>query len=69
MPHVNMVGTLTTAGHGGSAFYPILGEKVTKMEMMTVDGNLLKLKSNKTKDFKRYLTHLGGIGIITKLTM
>ena len=64
-----MVGAVITGTHGGGPRQPLMTKFVTGLELITGEGEHLKLTRDNTPDFQRYLLTFGGLGVITRMTM
>jgi xylitol oxidase len=68
-PHMNVAGSVSTGTHGSGHMLPQHGEDVTRMEIVTPKGEVLKLIKGKTPNFSSYIMNFGGIGVITSMSM
>ena len=70
LPHISVAGACATATHGSGVKNGNLSTAVDAMEIITADGNLLVLSREKDADqFLGSVVHLGGLGVVTKLTL
>ncbi|MHA4806782.1 D-arabinono-1,4-lactone oxidase [Flavitalea flava] len=70
LPHISIVGGCATATHGSGWKNGNLSTAVRAMEMITADGELAVLSIDKDSvEFAGAVVHLGGLGIITKITL
>src|SRR5271156_3358124 len=70
LPHITAVGACATATHGSGVKNGNLSTAVSGMEIVTADGNIVKL--SKAKDggqFVSTVVHLGSLGVVTKITL
>lgn len=66
LPHISVAGGCATATHGSGTGN--LSTAVAAMEFVTADGESVKL-SQKDADFAGAVVHLGGLGVVTSLTL
>lgn len=70
LPHISIAGACATATHGSGVENGNLSTAVAAMEFINADGDLVKLARDKDGDvFKGAVVHLGGLGLVTKLTL
>ncbi len=70
LPHISLAGAIATATHGSGVSNSNLGAMVSALEFINTDGDLVTLSRNGHGDeFSGMITHLGGLGILTKLTL
>jgi xylitol oxidase len=70
LPHISVAGGCTTATHGSGVHNGNLSSAVRAMEFITANGEIVQLSLEKDKDkFSGAVVHLGGIGVITKITL
>ena len=69
LPHINVVGSMITATHGSGHLHSILADRIISMDIIFPDGTLQTFTKNRTPHFKHYLINLGGLGIITSMTI
>lgn len=70
LPHITVAGACATATHGSGNNNGNLTTAVSAMEIVTADGEVVA--QSRQRDGDRFLgaaVHLGGIGIVTKLTL
>jgi alditol oxidase len=68
LPHISVVGACATATHGSGVGNGNLATVVSGLEIVTADGEI-KTLSRQDADFAGAVVGLGGIGIITKMTL
>ncbi|MBS1834050.1 MAG: FAD-binding protein, partial [Acidobacteria bacterium] len=66
LPHISVAGGCATATHGSGTGN--LSTAVVAMEFVTADGESVRL-SQKDADFAGAVVHLGGLGVVTSLTL
>ncbi len=70
LPHISVGGACATATHGSGNTNGNLTTAVSAMEVVTAGGDLVRLSREREGDrFPGTAVHLGGIGIVTKLTL
>lgn len=70
LPHISVAGGCATATHGSGVQNGNLSVAVTGMEFITAAGETVHLSRQRDGDrFRGAVVHLGGIGVITKLTL
>jgi len=70
LPHISVAGACTTATHGSGVKNGNLATAVRAIEFITADGSITHLTKDKDGEkFNAAVVSLGGIGIITKLTL
>jgi xylitol oxidase len=70
LPHISVAGACATGTHGSGNTLGNLATIVSAMEIMTADGELLNLSRKKNAEiFDGTVVALGGLGIVTKLTL
>jgi len=70
LPHISVAGACATATHGSGSSNGNLTTAVSAMEIVKADGEVATL--SRERDGNRFLgaaVHLGGIGIVTKVTL
>jgi xylitol oxidase len=70
LPHISVAGACATATHGSGSKNGNLATAVSALEIVTADGELVVL--SKEHDGERFLgavVGLGGLGIVTKITL
>jgi alditol oxidase len=65
LPHISVAGTCATATHGSGLANASLAAAVTGMDMVTADGDLIKVDS----ELDASTVHLGALGVVTSLTL
>ena len=65
LPHISVAGTCATATHGSGLANGSLAAAVTGMDMVTADGDLIKVDS----ELDASSVHLGALGVVTSLTL
>ena len=70
LPHISVAGAVATATHGSGDRHGNLATAVSALELVTGNGELVILSREKDRDqFEGAVVGLGGLGIITKLTL
>ena len=70
LPHITAVGACATATHGSGIKNGNLSTAVSGMEIVTADGQIIRLTRAKDGDlFKESVVHLGSLGVVTKITL
>jgi alditol oxidase len=70
LPHISVAGACATATHGSGDRLGNLATAVSAMEMVSTNGELVILSREKDgEQFQGAVVGLGGLGIITKLTL
>ena len=70
LPHISVAGACATGTHGSGDSLGNLATIVSAMEIVTADGELLTLSREKNGEiFDGTVVALGGLGIVTKLTL
>ena len=70
LPHITLAGACATATHGSGSKNGNLATAVSAMEMVTGDGELVKLSRERDGDkFRGAVVQLGAIGVVTKLRL
>ncbi len=70
LPHISVVGACATATHGSGMENGNLPTAATGIEFINASGELVTL--NREKDGEKFagaIVHLGGLGVITKVTL
>ncbi|MEP7317366.1 MAG: FAD-binding protein [Panacibacter sp.] len=70
LPHISVAGSITTATHGSGVKNGNLATAVNALEIVTANGNIVKL--SREKDGEKFLAAvvgLGALGVITKVTL
>ncbi|WP_208588765.1 FAD-binding protein [Gracilibacillus suaedae] len=70
LPHISVVGACATATHGSGDQNSCLSDSVHAMEVVTADGELAQFsREDNEEQLKGAVVGLGGIGIVTKMTL
>src|SRR5580704_12453723 len=70
LPHISVAGGCATATHGSGVHNGNLSSAVMGMEFLTAAGETVTLsKGRGDNTFHAAVVHLGGIGVITKVTL
>jgi alditol oxidase len=70
LPHISVAGACATATHGSGDQNGNLATAVSTMEMVKADGELVVLsREHQPEQFQGAVVGLGGLGIVTKLTL
>ena len=70
LPHISVAGACSTATHGSGEKNGNLATAVSALEMVTANGDLVKLsRSQDGEAFRAAVVGLGALGVITKLTL
>lgn len=70
LPHISVAGACATATHGSGDKNGNLATAVAAMELVTANGELIVLsREQQGEHFDGMVVHLGGLGIVTKLTL
>ncbi|HET9909948.1 MAG TPA: FAD-binding protein [Anaerolineales bacterium] len=70
LPHISIVGACSTGTHGSGDQNGNLATVVSSMEMIKADGEIIAFSREKNpEDFHGAVVGLGGMGLITKLTL
>jgi xylitol oxidase len=70
LPHISVGGGVATATHGSGVHNGNLSSAVVGMEFVTAEGETVHLTRREHGDkFLGAVVHLGGIGVVTKLTL
>ena len=70
LPHISVGGACATATHGSGVRRANLAAAVCAMEIVTASGEIKNVSRQQDGDaFDGLVVHLGGIGIVTKLTL
>lgn len=67
LPHISVGGATATATHGSGDRNRNLSSAVRSVELVTSDGDLITIDRN-DPDFAGVVVHLGGLGVVTRLT-
>ncbi|HSS99943.1 MAG TPA: D-arabinono-1,4-lactone oxidase, partial [Terriglobales bacterium] len=70
LPHISVVGAITTATHGSGVRNRNLASAVSGLELVAADGNLVSFSRERDGElFNGAVVGLGGLGVIVKLTL
>jgi xylitol oxidase len=70
LPHVSVAGACATATHGSGNKNGNLATAVSALEIVTADGEIVRLSRAKDGDrFHGAVVALGGLGVVTKITL
>jgi xylitol oxidase len=70
LPHISVAGACATATHGSGERTGNLATAVSGIEFVTANGDLMRLsKDEDGEKFKAAVVNLGGIGVVTKVTL
>ncbi len=70
LPHISVAGACATATHGSGVDNGNLATAVAALEIVTADGELVTLSKQKDGErFKGAVVGLGGLGVVTKVTL
>jgi xylitol oxidase len=70
LPHISVAGAISTATHGSGDRNGNLATAVTELELITANGETKILsRENNPEEFCGAVVGLGGIGVITKVTL
>ncbi|GGA94410.1 xylitol oxidase [Puia dinghuensis] len=70
LPHISVAGGVATATHGSGVHNGNLSSAVVGMEFVTASGEAVNLSRQQNgEQFLAAVVHLGGIGVVTKLTL
>lgn len=70
LPHISVAGSITTATHGSGVKNGNLATAVSALEIVTANGNIVKLSRDKDGEkFLAAVVGLGALGVITKVTL
>jgi alditol oxidase len=70
LPHISVAGGCATATHGSGVHNGNLSSVVRSMEFVTAAGEVVTLSRERDGEkFAAAVVHLGGIGVITKITL
>ena len=68
LPHIQVGGAMATATHGSGDGNGNLATQVAEFELVTADGELIRLKRG-GRHFDGAVVHLGALGLITSVTL
>jgi xylitol oxidase len=69
LPHISVAGACTTATHGSGVKNGNLATAVAALEIVTANGDVINLSQKDGEKFYAAVVGLGGIGVITKVTL
>lgn len=70
LPHITVAGACATATHGSGLHNGNLATQVSGLEIVTADGNILRLSRQQDGDrFPGSVVALGALGIVTSVTL
>ena len=70
LPHISVAGSTATATHGSGIKLGNLATAVSGLEFVTAAGEVVTLTREKNgEEFLGAVVHLGGLGVITKVTL
>jgi xylitol oxidase len=70
LPHISVAGACATATHGSGVKNGNLASAVSALELVTANGEIMNLSREKDGElFNGAVVSLGGLGIITKVTL
>src|SRR6266478_3988461 len=70
LPHISIAGASSTATHGSGVKNGNLATAVSALEIVTADGELIKLsRQNDAETFRGAVVGLGALGVIAKVTL
>ncbi|WP_194776942.1 D-arabinono-1,4-lactone oxidase [Pararhodonellum marinum] len=69
LPHISVVGGCITATHGSGMENGNLATAVSELEMVTADGELVRLSRSKDEAFYGAVVSLGALGVVTEITL
>src|SRR3954471_17916541 len=70
LPHISVAGACATATHGSGNGNQNLAAAVCAMEVVTADGNIVTFSKEKSEEeLHGSVVGLGGLGVVTKLTL
>jgi xylitol oxidase len=70
LPHISVAGACATATHGSGDRHGNLATAVSALEMVQANGNTCNLtRVNQPQEFPGAVVALGGLGIVTRLTL
>ncbi|MDQ3444545.1 MAG: FAD-binding protein [Chloroflexota bacterium] len=68
LPHISVVGAVSTATHGSGDALRNLATAVSGIELVTSDGEMMSVKRG-DPDFDGMVVGLGALGVVTRLTV
>ncbi|TYP79299.1 FAD-binding protein [Paenibacillus methanolicus] len=69
LPHISVAGAVATATHGSGDRNGGLAVAVRAIELVKADGEIAVLERGKDRDFEGAVVGIGGLGIVTMLTL
>jgi xylitol oxidase len=70
LPHITVVGAVSTGTHGSGIHNGNLSTAVAALEIVTANGEIIHLSREKDPDqFTTAVVGLGGLGVVTKITL
>jgi xylitol oxidase len=70
LPHITVVGAVSTGTHGSGVKNGNLSTAVTALEIVTANGEIVHISKEKNPDeFAGAVVGLGGLGVVTKITL
>ena len=70
LPHITVAGAIATATHGSGVRNGNLATAVSALELVTADGNVVRLSRLNDRDrFNSAVVSLGALGIVTRVTL
>src|SRR5271170_6206892 len=70
LPHISVAGACSTATHGSGEKNGNLATAVSALEMVTADGEVVKLSRQQDGEtFRGAVVGLGALGVVTKVTL
>lgn len=70
LPHISVAGAISTATHGSGEHNGNLATAVSGVEVVTADGNLVKLSRKADGDrFQAAVVGLGALGVLTRIAL
>lgn len=70
LPHISVAGACATATHGSGNANRNLAAAVTRLEVVTAEGNVMSFsREHDGEHFAAAVVHLGALGVLTRLTL
>ena len=70
LPHISVAGGCITATHGSGVHNANLSSAVRSFELITASGDIVEFsREKKGEEFSGSVVNLGGLGVVTKLTL
>jgi len=69
LPHISVVGACATATHGSGEANRNLAAAVTELDLVRADGSIAHLVRGTDADFDGAVVGLGGLGVVTTMTL